>query len=142
MYLKWMIGMAKKSRFHGIAAGYRSGLEEGMAINLKERGVSFTNEEEKIKWLDSKERTYTPDFVLDNGIIIETKGRFVSTDRRKHKEIKKQYPDKDIRFVFSNSRAKLYKGAKSTYGDWCDKHGFLYSDKVIPEEWLVEGDKK
>mgnify|MGYP005992376689 FL=1 len=134
--------MGKKSRFHGIAAGYRSGLEESMAINLEERGVSFTYEEEKIKWLDSKERTYTPDFVLSNGIIIETKGRFVSSDRRKHKEIKKQYPGKDIRFVFSNSRAKLYKGAKSTYGDWCDKNGFLYSDKTIPEEWLTEGDKK
>lgn len=134
--------MAKKSRFHGIAAGYRSGLEEGMANNLKERGVSFTYEEDKIKWLDSKERTYTPDFVLSNGIIIETKGRFVSSDRRKHKEIKNQYPDKDIRFVFSNSRAKLYKGAKSTYGDWCDSNGFLYSDKLIPEEWLTEGDKK
>tara|TARA_R110002096_G_scaffold231178_2_gene420904 strand:+ start:1456 stop:1833 length:378 start_codon:yes stop_codon:yes gene_type:complete len=125
-----------------MAAGYRSGLEENMAIDLKERGVSFTYEEVKIKWLDSKVRNYTPDFVLENGIIIETKGRFVSTDRRKHKEIKKQYPDKDIRFVFSNSRARLYKGAKSTYGDWCDKNGFLYSDKTIPDEWLKEGTTK
>lgn len=126
------------TRKRAIAAGYRSGLEEAMAENLKERGISFTYEEDKIKWLDSKERTYTPDFVLENGIIIETKGRFVSADRRKHKEIKKQYPDKDIRFVFSNSRAKLYKGAKGTYGSWCEKNGFMYSDKVIPEEWITE----
>ena len=84
------------TRKRAIAAGYRSGLEEAMAENLKERGISFTYEEDKIKWLDSKERTYTPDFVLENGIIVETKGRFVSADRRKHKEIKKQYPDKDI----------------------------------------------
>jgi len=126
------------TRRRAIAAGYRSGLEEAMAENLKERGITFTYEEEKIKWLDSKVRTYTPDFVLENGIIIETKGRFVSTDRRKHKEIKKQFPELDIRFVFSNSRAKLYKGAKSSYGDWCDSHGFLYSDKVIPDEWMKE----
>lgn len=126
------------TRKRAIAAGYRSGLEEAMAENLKERGISFTYEKDKIKWLDSKERTYTPDFVLSNGIIIETKGRFVSADRRKHKEIKKQYPDKDIRFVFSNSRAKLYKGAKGTYGDWCDKNSFMYSNKVIPEEWIAE----
>tara|TARA_B110000208_G_scaffold22540_1_gene28732 strand:+ start:10504 stop:10920 length:417 start_codon:yes stop_codon:yes gene_type:complete len=126
------------TRKRAIAAGYRSGLEEAMAENLKERGISFTYEEDKIKWLDSKERTYTPDFVLENGIIVETKGRFVSADRRKHKEIKKQYPDKDIRFVFSNSRAKLYKGAKGTYGGWCEKNGFMYSDKVIPEEWITE----
>lgn len=109
-----------------------------MAENLKERGITFTYEEEKIKWLDSKVRTYTPDFVLENGIIIETKGRFVSADRRKHKEIKKQYPDLDIRFVFSNSRAKLYKGAKGSYADWCDNQGFLYSDKVVPEDWMKE----
>ena len=130
--------MAKRTRFHGIEAGYRSGLEESTAINLKERGVEFTYEETKIKWTDLKIRSYTPDFVLENGIIIETKGRFVSTDRRKHKEIQKQYPEHDIRFVFSNSRAKLYKGAKSTYGDWCEKNGFLYSDKIIPTEWTKE----
>ena len=133
--------MAKRPRFHGIQTGYRSGLEEQTAQHLKELGVEFTYEQEKIKWLDSKTRTYTPDFVLSNGIIIETKGRFVSTDRRKHKEIKAQYPDKDIRFVFTNSRAKLYKGAKSSYGDWCDKEGFLYADKVIPEEWINEEKK-
>ena len=126
------------TRQRAMAAGYRSGLEEAMAENLKERGITFTYEEEKIKWLDSKVRTYTPDFVLENGIIIETKGRFVSADRRKHKEIKKQFPDLDIRFVFSNSRAKLYKGAKGSYGDWCDSQGFLYLDKTIPEDWVKE----
>jgi len=113
-----------------------------MATNLAERGITFTYEEEKIKWLDSKVRTYTPDFVLENGIIIETKGRFVSADRRKHKEVKKQYPDLDIRFVFSNSRAKLYKGAKGSYGDWCDKNNILYADWIVPEEWIKEGTKK
>jgi hypothetical protein len=71
------------TRKRAIAAGYRSGLEEAMAENLKERGISFTYEEDKIKWLDSKERTYTPDFVLENGIIVETKGRFVSADSTK-----------------------------------------------------------
>jgi hypothetical protein len=40
--------------------------------------------------------------------------------------------------VFNNSRAKLYKGAKSSYGDWCKKYGFKYADKVIPKEWLEE----
>jgi hypothetical protein len=130
------------TRKRAIQAGYRSGLEEATGINLTEREVSFEYEKMKITWLDSKERSYTPDFVLENGIIIETKGRFVSADRRKHKEIKKQYPDLDIRFVFSNSRAKLYKGAKSTYGEWCEKHGFLYSDKIIPEFWTAEEKKQ
>lgn len=130
------------TRKRAIQAGYRSGLEEATGINLKGRNIGFEYEKMKITWLDSKERSYTPDFVLENGIIIETKGRFVSADRRKHKEIKKQYPDLEIRFVFSNSRSKLYKGAKSTYGEWCDKHGFLYSDKTIPELWTAEEKKQ
>lgn len=127
-----------KTKFRGIQAGYRSGLEEDTAAYLKKKKVKFTYEKEKIKWVDLKIRTYTPDFVLANGIIVETKGRFISVDRRKHKEIKKQFPELDIRFVFANSRAKLYKGAKSSYGDWCKKHGFKYADKVIPDEWLEE----
>lgn len=127
-----------KTKFRGIQAGYRSGLEEDTAAYLKKKKVKFTYEKEKIKWVDLKIRTYTPDFVLGNGIIVETKGRFISVDRRKHKEIKKQFPELDIRFVFANSRAKLYKGAKSSYGDWCKKHGFKYADKTIPKEWLKE----
>ena len=128
------------TRKRALKAGYRSGLEEQTAKDLKKREVPFSYEERKIKWLDSKVRTYTPDFELPNGVIVETKGRFVAADRRKHLEIKKQFGDKyDIRFVFTNSRAKLYKGAKSSsYADWCNKHGFLYADKTIPEEWLNE----
>ena len=89
----------------------------------------------KIKYDVSETRTYTPDFILPNGIIVETKGRFVAADRKKHLLIQKQF-DYDIRFVFQNARAKLFKGAKSTYSQWCDKHGFLWAQGSIPEEWL------
>ena len=118
--------------------GYRSGLEIKVKDYLVERNVRVKYEAIKIEWEDLMYRTYTPDFVLDNGIIIETKGRFVANDRRKHKEIKKQFPDLDIRFVFYNSKSKLYKGAKSSYADWCDKYGFTYADKSIPDAWLQE----
>lgn len=121
-----------------LKAGYRSGFEDETAAYLRSKGVKFTYEQERIEWVDMKVRHYTPDFILANGIIIETKGRFVSNDRRKHVEIKKQHPELDIRFVFQNSRAKIYKGAKSTYGDWCKRHGFIYADKVIPDDWLEE----
>lgn len=133
--------MARKltTRQRALKAGYRSGLEHQTAKMLKNKKVKYTYEETKIKWEDFRIRTYTPDFVLDNGIIVETKGRFTAADRRKHLEIKRQYgTEHDIRFVFSNSRAKLDKGAKSSYGEWCDKHGFLYADEEIPEEWLNE----
>ena len=126
-------------RQQALKAGYRSGLEEETAKMLTKKKIKYTYEETKIKWEDFKIRTYTPDFVLHNGIIVETKGRFTAADRRKHLEIKRQYgKEHDIRFVFSNSRSKLYKGAKSSYGDWCNKHNFLYADKEIPEVWLNE----
>ncbi len=125
-------------RRHAIKNGYRSGLEDDIAKDLKDRGVNFEYEKLKVQWQLLENKTYTPDFKLPNGNIIESKGRFVQADRKKHLIIQDQHPFLDIRFVFSNSRSKLYKGAKSTYGDWCNKHGFLYADKRIPDEWLVQ----
>lgn len=125
-------------RRHAIKNGYRSGLEDDIAKDLKDRGVEFEYEKLKVQWQLLENKTYTPDFKLPNGIIIESKGRFVQADRKKHLMIQDQHPFLDIRFVFSNSRSKLYKGAKSTYGDWCNKHGFLYADKRIPDEWLKQ----
>ena len=118
--------------------GYRSGLELKVSECLKELKIKFLYEGVKIEWEDLAYRTYTPDFVLSNGIIIETKGMFTAADRHKHIAVKKQHPKLDIRFVFENSRRKLRKGAKSTYGEWCIKHGFRYYDRVIPEDWLKE----
>lgn len=118
-----------------IKHGWRSGLEEKVAKELSESGIKYEYESMKIKYDVSETRTYTPDFILPNGIIVETKGRFVAADRKKHILIQKQF-DYDIRFVFQNARAKLFKGAKSTYSQWCDKHGFLWAQGSIPEEWL------
>lgn len=117
---------------------YRSGLEKTVAEFLKTNQKRVRYEDLKIEWKDLRYRTYTPDFVLDNGIIIETKGIFDNEDRRKHIAIKEQHPELDIRFIFSNANAKLYKGAKSTYARWCEKNNFLYAHRVIPEAWLKE----
>jgi hypothetical protein len=126
-------------RLRAIAEGYRSGLEESIATDLKDKGVSFKFEERVIGYVDpAKERKYTPDFELPNGIIIESKGRFLVVDRQKHMKIKAQHPQYDIRFVFSNSKSKLNKTSNTTYAMWCDKNGFKYADKTIPDAWLQE----
>lgn len=130
-----------KAYRNALKHGYRSGLEHRLSDFLKEHNFKFSYESIKIEWEDLSYRTYTPDFILDNGIIIETKGRFLASDRRKHLAVKKQHPKLDIRFVFTNSKVKLYKGAKSTYAQWCWKHGFRYCDRVIPEDWLKEKGK-
>ena len=126
---------------HASKYGYRSVLYKILADELNVLKVKFTYESLKIAWEYLAYRTYTPDFVLSNGIIIESKGMFTAADRRKHLAIKRQHPKLDIRFVFENSRRKLRKGAKSTYGEWCYKYGLLYSNRVIPEEWLKEKGK-
>jgi hypothetical protein len=127
-----------KVRQRALKAGYRSGLEETISLQLTSLSVPVMYETEKIKYEVNEVRSYTPDFKLPNGIIIESKGRFVAADRKKHLLIQKQHIFLDIRFVFSNSKAKLTKGSKTTYGDWCTKHGFLYADRLIPEEWIKE----
>ena len=43
--------------------------------------------------------------------------------------------------MFTNSRNKLYKGAKTTYAEWCIKYNFRYYDRIIPEDWLKEKGK-
>lgn len=133
-----MVPSKSKVRQRALKAGYRSGLEETVADQLKKLGVRAEYEKERIKYRVEEDRTYTPDFVLPNGIIIETKGRFVAADRKKHLLIRKQHPELDIRFVFSNSRVKISKTSKTTYAAWCIKHGFLYADKEIPLEWLTK----
>jgi|TARA_R110000751_G_scaffold61551_1_gene127833 hypothetical protein len=121
--------------------GYRSGLEHSISLYLTELKHKYSYESMKIEWEDLTYRTYTPDFLLNNGIIIETKGRFVTEDRRKHLCIQKQHPELDIRFVFTNSRNKISKVSKTTYASWCNKHGFKYYDRIIPEDWLKEKGK-
>tara|TARA_R110000822_G_scaffold40542_1_gene110256 strand:- start:142 stop:603 length:462 start_codon:yes stop_codon:yes gene_type:complete len=130
-----------KIRKEAIKYGYRSGLEHKISMALDTIKYNYDYESIKIEWEDLAYRTYTPDFILNNGIIIETKGRFLTADRRKHLCIKKQHPKLDIRFVFTNSRSKLSKGAKSTYAEWCIKHDFRYYDRIIPEDWLKEKGK-
>jgi hypothetical protein len=61
---------------------------------------------------------------------------FSTKDRQKHLLIQKQNPKLDIRFVFSNSKLKLNKKSKTTYGMWCETHGFKYADENVPKEWI------
>jgi hypothetical protein len=126
-------------REHGIVYGYRSGLEEKIAQELLEAGVDFEYEEHVIRFIKpTKPARYTPDFVLPNGIIIETKGRFLTPDRQKMILIKQQHPSLDIRFVFSRSKERIGKKSKTTYAMWCAKNGFPFADVSIPRAWLLE----
>lgn len=110
--------------------------EQRVALALKDAGVSFDYETEKIPYRVEKDAKYTPDFKLGPKKYLEVKGLFESKDRVKHLMIKEQYPDLDIRFVFDNAHKPINKGSKTTYANWCEKFGFLWAHKEIPKEWL------
>ena len=129
----------KKVKASDLLHGFRSGLEDKVSQQLLDEGVPVKYEEMYIEYTrPQSSHKYTPDFELPNGIIIETKGRFMVADRKKHLLIKEQHPELDIRFVFSSSKAKLSKGSKTTYALWCTKNGFKFADRLIPRAWLKD----
>lgn len=123
----------------GLRHGFRSGLEEANARLLESLGVTVAFESLKIPYtVPETKRTYTPDFPLPNGIIVETKGKLEPKDRAKHLFIKAQHPDLDIRFVFQRPHDKIAKGSKTTYAMWADKFQIKWATRVIPEAWVRE----
>ncbi len=111
----------------------RSGFEADVMADLKRRKVRFDYEKLKLKYV--VERTYLVDLQLDNGIIIEIKGWFKPADRSKMLKVKAQHPDLDIRMLFMRDNT-LNKTSKTTYTQWCYKHGFPCAVGRIPNDWL------
>jgi hypothetical protein len=129
-----------RQKFEYAAGQYRSGLEKQIREELEADDVSFSYECLHIPY--KVQKTYTPDIVLENGIIIEIKGLFDSEDRTKHKLVRQQHPELDIRFVFQRASTKISKTSKTTYADWCRKNGFQWAEKSIPRDWIQESGKK
>ena len=115
---------------------YRSQFEKIVAVKMAQDGGVFKYETIRLPYVP-KVRHYTPDFYIpETDIYIEAKGRLTREDRTKMILIKQQHPECDIRFVFANAKNKLYKNSKTTYSDWCNKHGFDWAEKTVPREWL------
>jgi len=128
-----------KARANAIKHGYRSGFEHKVADQLTEANIKYQYEKTVIEYIKPEtNHTYTIDFTLPNGILVETKGRWVLEDRKKHLLIKSQHPELDIRMVFQNSKGKIRKGSKTTYANFCDKNGIVWADKTIPAAWYSE----
>jgi hypothetical protein len=122
--------------------GHKSGLETKIAEQLNVIGVNGEYEQHEINYtIPATQHTYKPDFKLPNGIYIESKGWFLPEDRKKHILIKEQNPNIDLRFIFQSPNSKIYKGSKTTYAQWCGKHGFKWAKGSIPDEWLSEPPK-
>ena len=117
--------------------GFRSRLEENISDLMTELGVDHDYEATKIPY--TIEHVYTPDFFLPNKhIYLEAKGYWRPEDRRKIKTIKEQNPDIDLRMIFQHPFNTISKKSKTTYAQWCERYGILWSSyHNLPLEWLI-----
>ena len=104
------------------------------------RTFSFEYESEKLTY--TIEGEYTPDFIIeipdqDKKIYVECKGYLDYNSKRKMLAIRRNYPDLDIRFLFSKNNK--IKNSKLRYVDWALRNNFNDAavGDVIPVEWLV-----
>ena len=114
---------------------FRSQLEEKVADLLVELNIDYDYETKRIPY--TIQHHYTPDFILPNGVVLECKGYWEASDRRKIKQIVKDNPDLDLRMVFQAPFNKISKKSKTTYAQWCDRLKIpwcAYYD--IPIDWL------
>lgn len=120
----------------------RSKLEDKFETILKDHGVEYEYEVTKIPYtVPESYHTYTVDWTVLNGKLIETKGYLSDyTERRKYVLLKEQHPQLDLRFVFDNPN-KLCGGTKMSHAKWADKYGFKWcsikdTDQILA--WLRE----
>lgn len=128
----------------------RSKFEYTVAVALVEAGVEFGYEERSYPWWEKLPRavckscgekdcqvarSYTPDFFLPNGNIIEAKGRFTSKDR-KIAAAMREIIGSNFKMLFMTNNW-LNKNKKSRYGDWCDARDIEWAvGPKVPKEWL------
>lgn len=103
---------------------YRSKLEQRLGEGVL-KGASYEPYYITYTKLPGK---YTPDFVLDNKIVLEVKGYFQARDRTKMLRVRGCNPGLDVRFVFQAPRNTLGKKSDTTYAQWAEKHGFKWCD--------------
>jgi len=120
----------------------RSKLEERFESILKEFDVPYEYEVTKIDYIiPESSHTYTVDWTVLNGKLIETKGYLSDhSERRKYVLLKEQHPDLDLRFVFDNPN-KLCGGTKMSHAKWAEKYNFRYcsiKDTEQIKQWITE----
>ena len=115
---------------------FRSKLEESVAALLDQMGASYEYETHRVPYTIMHH--YNPDFILPNGIMLEAKGYWDSEDRRKILAVVRDNPDIDLRMVFQAPFNKISKKSKTTYAQWCEKHGIKWAAvHAIPIDWLI-----
>lgn len=117
----------KLASIYAQTMGYKSMSEVRYAVRMKHYNIPFKYESITMVY-QYKPQKYTPDFELENGIILEYKGKLDGPTRKKMLAIKNSNPDKDIRIVLEKPNNRIYAGSKTRYFQWCERHGFIWYD--------------
>lgn len=133
----------RTARKEALAHGYRSNFEYDFFKQLETYKLKAEYETEKLSYIvPETKKTYTPDWVIGESIFIETKGRFSSPDRKKILLVRKCNPKAVLYLLFQNSKITLSKKSKTTYAEWCDKNGLIWSDIRDIKRWRAWFEKE
>ena len=116
---------------------FKSKLEEKVWNSLIKEYPSVQYEPTKIKFTQPvQERTYTPDFKVDESkeIYLEAKGLLDLETRKKMIWFRECNPDISIIMLFQNASNKLHRGSKTTYAMWAEANNFEWLD--FRKDWL------
>lgn len=102
--------------------GFASRFESQVALKLSNLGIDFEYETLELPYT----KTYKPDFILNNGIILEVKGVLDQQDRDKMARVRKAHPEANIWFVFMAPHRKCPGLKKMTHAEWADKNGYRW----------------
>jgi len=129
---KVQVLLAKPAKFSGLEGPTAN------ALSTSRVPYSFLTVRLKIYAVWGK-AAYVPKFTFGEGtsIVIETVDVFTTENRLIYLDVKLQYPEIDIRFIFPDPN-RCFRGQKTTYAKWCEQHGFKYSGQTVPEEWIKE----
>jgi hypothetical protein len=132
---------------------YRSKFEGRVGKELEDAGVKFEYEVYSYEYEEPLRKNmarcaecnstllvrvgwYTPDFFLDNGVIIEAKGRWTAADRRKMLAIEKAH-GLGIKMLFMRDN-RIHKNSSTFYSDWCMQNNMDFAIGQVPKEWYSE----
>lgn len=127
----------KRTKYKNVL--FKSKFEADLAKKFDSLGIEWEYEPFSIPWQPAV-RKYTPDFrlTLADGteIILESKGFFDPSARSKMAQVRSQYPDLNIQFLFMDENKVVTKSSsrRTTYKEWAEKHGY----KVCSLDTLAE----
>ena len=116
--------------------GHRSKLETQVEQALESQGLSCSYE--KNSFVYYRKGRYTPDFTVDGPypFHIEVKGYWIASDRTKTLAVIVANPDLRLLVALQRPHDKISKTSKTSYCEWCTKHGIPWSTIPIPTDLI------